>query len=58
MPIYEYQCRECRHRFEVLQKIGEDNKDLKCPKCNTDKPKRVLSAFSGGLNKCSSKGFT
>jgi putative FmdB family regulatory protein len=32
MPIYEYQCKKCRHKFEQLQKITE--KPLRvCPKC-------------------------
>ena len=31
--------------FEVLQKINEDNKGLRCPKCDTGEPERLLSAF-------------
>jgi putative FmdB family regulatory protein len=49
MPIYEYECRKCKERFEVLQKINEDNSHLCCPKCQTDRPQRVLSPFSLGL---------
>ena len=45
MPMYEYECRKCKERFEVLQKIDEDNTGLCCPMCRTDKPERVLSAF-------------
>lgn len=50
MPIYEYECRECKERFEVIQKMGEDDPALCCPKCNTDRPEKVISAF------CSSTG--
>lgn len=32
MPIYEYECEKCRHRFEVLQKFAE-RPLKKCPKC-------------------------
>ncbi len=46
MPIYEYVCKECCHRFEEFQRIGGDNEDLVCPKCGTPKPDRILSAFS------------
>ncbi len=46
MPIYEYECQICKERFEVLQKINEDNSQLLCPKCNAEKPKKVLSLFS------------
>ncbi len=45
MPIYEYECRKCEERFEVLQKANETNELICCPKCGTDKPGRLLSAF-------------
>jgi putative FmdB family regulatory protein len=48
MPIYEYECRKCGERFEVLQRMNEDNSKVRCPRCNTDKPRRVLSIFSSG----------
>ncbi len=32
MPIYEYKCPSCGHRFEVLRKISDDP-DGKCPHC-------------------------
>lgn len=32
MPIYEYACRDCRHEFEILHKVGEGRK-RKCPEC-------------------------
>ncbi len=50
MPIYEYECRKCNERFEVMQKMSEGNEGLSCPKCKAEKPERLLSAF------CSSKG--
>jgi putative FmdB family regulatory protein len=51
MPMYEYECRACKERFEVLQKIGEGNEGLCCPKCNTDKPEKIFSAFCSGTSK-------
>jgi putative FmdB family regulatory protein len=45
MPIYEYECRSCKERFEVMQKISEGNEALHCPSCDTDKPTKLLSAF-------------
>lgn len=44
MPIYEYECRKCEERFEVLQKASETNDEICCPKCGADKPERLLSA--------------
>ena len=33
MPIYEYECRQCSHRFEIIQKFS-DKAISKCEKCN------------------------
>ena len=32
MPLYEYQCNACAHRFEVIQKYSDAPIDV-CPKC-------------------------
>lgn len=32
MPIYEYECPDCEHRFEEFAKF-ETRKDMGCPKC-------------------------
>jgi len=32
MPLYEYQCKKCGHRFEKIQKFS-DKKIKKCPDC-------------------------
>lgn len=32
MPIYEYQCKKCGHRFEKIQKFS-DPAIRKCPEC-------------------------
>lgn len=33
MPLYEYQCDACGHRFEVIQKFSDAPIDT-CPKCS------------------------
>ena len=33
MPIYEYQCRRCEHRFELIQKFS-DKPHKRCPECS------------------------
>ena len=33
MPLYEYQCDACAHRFEVIQKYSDAPVDI-CPRCN------------------------
>ena len=32
MPLYEYECRKCKHRFEKIKKFS-DAPEKKCPKC-------------------------
>lgn len=32
MPIYEYVCKKCHHKFEKIQKFS-DAKIKKCPEC-------------------------
>lgn len=32
MPLYEYQCKKCGHRFEKIQKFS-DKPMKKCPDC-------------------------
>jgi putative FmdB family regulatory protein len=35
MPLYEYQCKKCGHRFELIQSFSaEDPKE--CPVCHSE----------------------
>ena len=45
MPTYEYECKHCGYRFEVLQKITDKPLD-NCPKCN-NKVRRLIGSGSG-----------
>jgi len=42
MPLYEYQCTKCKHRFERIQKFS-DPEVKKCPECG-GKVEKLLSA--------------
>jgi len=42
MPLYEYQCTKCGHRFEKIQKFS-DKKIKKCPECGAP-VEQVISA--------------
>jgi putative FmdB family regulatory protein len=46
MPIYEYQCRECDERFEVIMRSRDDESGLECPKCRARNVQKVMSVFS------------
>ena len=45
MPIYEYQCTECEHKLESLQKISAAPL-TDCPACNEPALKKLVSAAS------------
>jgi len=33
MPIYEYKCKKCGHRFEKIHQSFSDARVKKCPEC-------------------------
>lgn len=43
MPIYEYQCGECGHHLEKLQKLA-DEPLTNCPECGQSTLKKLVSA--------------
>ncbi len=43
MPLYEYQCKVCHHRFEKIQKFS-DPLVKECPACGEDEVEQVISA--------------
>lgn len=45
MPVYEYECSACSHRFEEWQKISDDPIKV-CPKCHAPKVERLISQTS------------
>jgi len=70
MPLYEYRCRVCQHRFEVLQRIGADAEGVQCPACGAADVAKQFSTFAsstgttpapcGAPNRasCGTGGFT
>lgn len=42
MPLYEYECDSCGHRFEVIQKFSDAPIDT-CPKCGKTVHKLISS---------------
>lgn len=41
MPIYEYECRECGHRFEYL--VRSTSPAAECPSCQKKDLKQLIS---------------
>ncbi|HOO77502.1 MAG TPA: zinc ribbon domain-containing protein [bacterium] len=45
MPIYEYECRKCRHRFSHLSRTASAPAP-RCPACGEGRPLKKLSTFN------------
>jgi putative FmdB family regulatory protein len=43
MPIYNYQCKECKHEFEILRTMEHRDRPLECPKCKEESVRSVSS---------------
>lgn len=46
MPLYEYECKECGHRFERLVSISNADNKQPCPQCGGKDTEKLLSAFA------------
>ena len=45
MPIYEYVCPGCSHKFEAIRPLSQSKEDAPCPKCQKS-ARRKLSTFA------------
>ena len=48
MPTYIYECNECEHSFEQLQKMS-DEPLKKCPECGKNE---LFKVITGGIYAC------
>lgn len=46
MPTYSYECQNCRHTFDIFQKITDEPQKI-CPDCKNPSLKRLISAGIG-----------
>ena len=46
MPLYEYECSKCQHKFSEIILEKEEEKKLRCPKCKSKKWERLFSSFA------------
>jgi putative FmdB family regulatory protein len=44
MPVYEYQCTSCEHRFEEL--VFNGSTLVACPSCTSTDLQKLLSSFA------------
>ena len=47
MPIYEYTCKKCAKKFELLRRFS-DTAEVTCPHCSSVEVERKVSSFSCG----------
>src|SRR5215813_3613778 len=55
MPIFEYICQQCDHRFEAIV-LGKQK--ASCPKCESKRLSQQLSSFSVGGEKADQPGVS
>ena len=46
MPVYEFECSQCKNVFEVMGGYEEREKQQACPKCGSTEVKQAISLFS------------
>lgn len=46
MPLYEYQCEDCRRSFTLLQSVHTQPGETVCPDCGGRRSRRLLSSFA------------
>ncbi len=46
MPLYEYECQKCNHKFESIRNIADSKSILRCPRCGRETAYKVLSVFN------------
>ncbi|MBT4265994.1 MAG: zinc ribbon domain-containing protein [Deltaproteobacteria bacterium] len=59
MPLFEFECGSCQHRFEELLTMS-DTTLPECPECHEDQVKKLVSAgaFRANGASASSGGYS
>jgi len=59
MPIYEYVCKNCGNKFELIRFASDNDSDIECPECGEKKTAKVVSSpvgLQGSCQSCSGGG--
>lgn len=57
MPLYEFECQECKENFEKLMRLTGVQEAV-CPKCGSVKTVRKISAFAANIKGSSSSSLS
>lgn len=49
MPMFEFECAECRVEFEELVPNTAAVRDVKCPSCGSAETKKRVSTFASRM---------
>jgi putative FmdB family regulatory protein len=44
MPLYEFKCPKCEHRYEKRLSLNQRNERRECPKCSHEVVRQVTAA--------------
>lgn len=47
MPLYEFECPQCKNVFEELVRMGSTGDGLACPSCGAVNMRKLMSTFYG-----------
>ena len=50
MPLFEFQCTDCKDEFEELVRSSAAVTEVKCPHCGSQQVKRKLSLFASKVS--------
>ena len=48
MPLFDFTCSACGHRFDKLFRTMGDSPEAECPQCGSAETKRALSLVNAG----------
>ena len=59
MPLYEFTCKKCGHRFEELVSLAEmEAGEVSCPSCASKRVEKGFSTFAANTQTTGAGGFS
>jgi putative FmdB family regulatory protein len=59
VPLYEYTCKKCKKKFELIRSLSERDEECECPHCSAkgkmDRESSLIGRI-GGSTKSSAAG--
>ncbi len=55
LPLYEFRCHSCGHRFDVLTAYSRKS-EVRCPRCEAAELKEILSPVASSVSGQSAAG--